>query len=100
MKNPPKYLRFIKQQGAFSRINGTTNEDQKADGNISWKLISKIVLWLIGYLIALAAINYLTATFVFLTLFLRIAGDVQWIKTFFISLIFTGCLYVLFEVIL
>jgi uncharacterized membrane protein len=109
MKNPPKFLKFIKQKGTLSGMKSPTEEanelvesivEEEENEEISWKEIMKIVVWLIAYIIGLATINYLLATFLFLALFLGVAGKVSWINTLLISVGFTGFLYFLFEVIL
>jgi hypothetical protein len=106
MKNPPKFLRFIKQEGTMSNLSSkeegkqTQEEGEQTEEPVAWSQIIKITLWLVFYIIALIYIYYLLATFIFLTLLLRIAGKVPLLKTLLISICFTGFLYVLFEIIL
>jgi hypothetical protein len=99
MKNPPKFLRFIKQKGSMSGLS-SKEEGEQTDGAISWTKITIIIFWLVGYIVALICLYYLLATFIFLTLLLLIAGKVPLLKTLLISICFTGFLYVLFEIIL
>jgi hypothetical protein len=101
MKNPPKMLRFIRQKGTLSDMPGMQyKEEEKEDEDITWKQIFYVVLWLAGYVILLATIHYLLATLIFLILFMRIAGQLTWLKTLLIALCFSGFLYFLFEILL
>ncbi|GAB7389160.1 hypothetical protein BSNK01_29980 [Bacillaceae bacterium] len=101
MKIPPKFLRFIGRQGALSGIDGTakqTRGDEEED--VSWKEAFLIFACLAGYVLIMAWVDYLLATLIYLLLFLRFAGSVSWKTSIIFSLLVSGCLYGLFELLL
>lgn len=101
MENPPKILKFIKQKGAMSGIKDPTGEEEEDDDeDLPWSQIIKVVIWLVGFIVGLAFLNYLVATFLFLFLLLVFGGKVPWLKSLYLSIGFIAFLFLLFELVL
>lgn len=96
LKSPPAVLQFLNRKGALSKSKSGEKE-AKEEPEMTWGKFFKLICWLIGYTVFIGLTHYLIATFVFLILFMRFAGDVRWVTTIIYSTAFTGGMYIIFE---
>jgi hypothetical protein len=102
-------LGFVVRGGILGGEKDISENDEKSDqtslpkkessGRFWWQ-VSRITLWLAGFIILLSLVNYLIAVGAFIILITKIEAKERWIKALLLAVSVDICFFILFDIIL
>jgi uncharacterized Tic20 family protein len=105
-------LRFIRKENMFEkegsakderdRVQGEKGESrcEKTGGMYVWWQVTRLVVWLVAFVLLLALTNYLVATAAFILVVTKLEAGESWKKSILLSLCVSAGFFVLFQVLL
>lgn len=105
-------LRFIHEEDPFGRQGSSKDEKDRAreaigesrcertGGIYVWWQVTRLVVWLVAFVLLLALINYLVATAAFVFAVTKLEAGESWRKSILLSACVTAGFFVLFQVLL
>ncbi|WP_102348625.1 tripartite tricarboxylate transporter TctB family protein [Bacillus sp. Marseille-P3661] len=93
----------IKQKFNFTKIEKETVQEEKSEEvseGKTWAVALQCIIAMVGFTILLKFISYLIAVPIFLVLFIWLVGKAKFIRALSISIIMSGFMYVLFDLVL
>ena len=105
-------LRFIHEEDLFEKQGSSKDEKDRAQdvveesrrektgGMYVWWRVTRLVVWLVAFVLLLALINYLVATAAFIFGVTKVEAGESWKKSILLSLCVTAGFFVLFQVLL
>jgi hypothetical protein len=79
---------------------GPSLEEKQKSGTVEWWRVFRIILWLVGFIVLLAYINYLIAVGAFVVLVTRLEAKESWKRSILLGFCIDLGFFLLFEVLL
>lgn len=96
------HLHFVVQSGILGAGNETNqkNEEKPERVTLYWWKVTRVVLWLAGFVVLLTQVNYLIAVGLFIILITKLEAKESWLKSIVLALCLDASFYILFDLIL